>query len=81
MNAELPLAQRTTSGKQQMETTLANITHISWSNPFEIGMWARLPSDDMHSGGIHKGKSSNKPQSMPTIQLRHLPRQIGTEPG
>ena len=67
------LARRTAGGKQQMETTFANITHVSWLNPFEVGMRGRFPDDHMHSGEIREGKPRNKPQSVPKPQLRHLP--------
>ena len=57
-----------------METACADITDVSWLNVFEVGEWGRLPGDRMRSGGIQKGKPSNKPQGVPLIQSRHFPR-------
>jgi len=57
-----------------METAFANVSHISRLNTIEVREWGRLPSDRVHSGGIRKGKRSNEPQGMSTIELRHLPK-------
>ena len=57
VDAWLPLAQRATRRKQQMETACANVTHVSWLNAFEVGERGRLPGDRVRSGGIvRKGK-------------------------
>ena len=58
-----------------METTRANVAHISWLNTFEVGERGRFPSDHICSGGVCRGKKKrNEPQGMSVIQLRHLPK-------
>ena len=74
VNAQLPLPQRTTGGKQQMKAAVANLSYIPWLNVFVVGLRSRLPSDRTHSGWICKGGSNDEPQSVPMVQLKHPPR-------
>lgn len=56
-----------------MEAALANISHISWLDAF-CALRGRPPGDHTYSGRIHKGGSDDKPQSVPIVELKHLPR-------
>ena len=61
INPKLPIAQRATSRKQQMETARADIAYVTRLDASVVREWGRLPRNRTSSGGIRKGTPNDEP--------------------